>query len=150
MYVNDILKWQASDYPVRFVFVGKDNMTDKSKIAIPMTITSFERYEQAGSPGDIFYSLKLKEYVFHKPSKITVVTDAAGNQTLKTQKPDRPDYRVPPTTWTIKQGETLSYVARMVYGDSGRWREIQTLNGMTDWDVMHLQVGKVLKLMPKK
>ncbi len=149
-YVNDIIKWWDTGYPVRFVYVGSDVVNKSSKLSLPMSIVSFERWEEGGSPGDIFYSLKLKEYVFYSAKRITAVTQADGTTVLRAEPPQRPDERVPLTTWTLKPGETLIYVARMALGDSGRYREIQELNGITDSEVKRLQIGRVLQLPPKK
>ncbi len=148
--VNDILRWWDTGYPVRFVYVGSDAVNKSSKLSLPMSIVSFERWEEGGSPGDIFYSLKLKEYVFYSAKRITAVTQADGTTVLRAEPPQRPDERVPLTTWTLKKGETLIYVARMALGDSGRHREIQELNGITDSEVKRLQIGRVLQLPPKK
>lgn len=149
-YVFDIIKWWDTGYPVRFIYVGSDVVKDTSKISLPMSIVSFERWEEGGSPGDIFYSLKLKEYVFYAAKRITAVTQADGTTVLRQEPTPRPDERVPNTTYTLKPGDTLIKVARMELGDSGRYREIQQLNKITDSDIKRLQIGRVLQLPPKK
>jgi len=149
-YVNDINKWMHSGYPVRFIYVGSNTTDDKTKIYLPMTIASFERWEEAGSPGDIFYSLRLKEFVFHAPQKVKAVQGADGTTKLVKEPPPRPDLRVPLKTWTLKPKEDLMYVAKMALGDSGRWREIMELNGITWSEVTKLPVGKVLQLPERR
>ncbi|WP_271754885.1 LysM peptidoglycan-binding domain-containing protein [Cohnella sp. JJ-181] len=148
-YVNYINKWMHSGYPIRFIYVGIDAENDKYKISLPMSIESFERYEVAGQPGDIFYTLKLKEYVFYSAQKIKAV-QKNGQTVLQKEPAKRPDERVPATTYTLKPGDTLMYVSRMQLGDSGRWREIQTLNGISNAELNNLPVGKVLQLPSKK
>ncbi|SDJ92794.1 LysM peptidoglycan-binding domain-containing protein [Paenibacillus naphthalenovorans] len=147
-FVNDILKWWDTGYPVRFIYIGSDAVNESSKLSLPMSIVSFERWEEGGSPGDIFYSLKLKEYVFYSAKRITAVQQD-GQTVLRAEPPKRPDERVPPTTYTLKPGDSLIKVAKMQLGNSGRWREIQQLNGITDSEVRRLQVGRVLQLPPK-
>ncbi|MGG1597608.1 LysM peptidoglycan-binding domain-containing protein [Paenibacillus naphthalenovorans] len=147
-YVDYINKWWKTKYPVRFIYVGSDAFNNKSKLSLPMSIVSFEVWEEGGSPGDIFYSLKLKEYVFYSAKRITAVQQD-GQTVLRAEPPKRPDERVPPTTYTLKPGDSLIKVARMQLGNSGRWREIQQLNGITDSEVRRLQIGRVLQLPPK-
>lgn len=148
-FVNSVNKWMHSGYPVRFVYVGQNAQNDKYKINLAMSIESFERYEVAGQPGDIFYTLKLKEYVFYSAQKIKAV-QKNGQTVLQKEPAKRPDERVPATTYTLKPGDTLMYVSRMQLGDSGRWREIQTLNGISNAELNSLPVGKVLQLPAKK
>jgi hypothetical protein len=150
LYVNDINKWMHSGYPVRFVYVGMDNNNDKAKIYLPMSIVSFERWEEAGSPGDIFYLLKLKEYVFYAPRKIRAVKQADGTTKLVKEPPKRPDMRVPAKTYMLKPGDTLMVVARKELGDSGRWREIMELNKITYSQLNKLPVGMVLQLPERR
>jgi nucleoid-associated protein YgaU len=149
-YVNYINKWMHSGYPVRFIYVGSNTDVDKFKISLPMSIVSFERWEEAGSPGDIFFSLKLKEYVFYSARRITAVKKADGTTVLRREPKQRPDERVPNTTYTLKPGDTLIYVSRMQLGDSGRWREIMELNKITYSQLNKLPVGMVLQLPQKK
>jgi LysM domain. len=149
-YVNDINRWMHSGYPVRFVYVGSNSEDDTAKISLPMSIESFERWEEAGSPGDIFYSLKLKEYVFHYPQKVKAVTTTDGTTKLLKGPPKRSDERVPAKTYTLKPGDTLMKVARKLLDDDARWKEIQKLNGITDADLKRLPVGKLLQLPERR
>lgn len=148
-YVNYINKWMHSGYPVRFLYIGQDARNKQYMINLAMSIESFERYEIAGQPGDIFYTLKLKEYVFYSAQKIKTV-QKNGKTVLQKEPAKRPDERVPATSYKLKPGDTLIYVARTQLGDSGRWREIQKLNGITEAQLSSLQVGRVLQLPAKK
>lgn len=148
-YVNDINRWMHHGYPVRFTYVGANAENDQYKIFLPMTITSFERWEQAGSPGDIFFKLELKEYVFHAPQRARPVQQPDGSVKLVKDPPKRWDPRVPKETYTIQPGDNLVKIAMKELNDSSRWREIQKLNNLTDADLKRLQVGQVLKL-PKR
>lgn len=148
-YVNDINKWWHSGYPVRFTYVGANAENDLYKIFLPMKIVSFKRWEEAGSPGDIFYRLELKEYVFYAPRRARPVQQPDGSVKLVKDPPKRWDPRVPKETYTIQPGDNLVKIAMKELNDSSRWREIQKLNNLTDADLKRLQVGQVLKL-PKR
>ncbi|MFJ4687046.1 N-acetylmuramoyl-L-alanine amidase [Streptomyces sp. NPDC088789] len=60
---------------------------------------------------------------------------------------DRVATRLRPASYTVRAGDTLWGIASDRLGDGGRWREIATLNKLTDAD--DLDVGQKLKL-PKK
>ncbi|MBN2980109.1 LysM peptidoglycan-binding domain-containing protein [Cohnella algarum] len=149
-YVYYINKWMHSGYPVRFSYIGSNINDDKTKIWLPMTIESFERWEQGGSPGDIFYSLKLKEYVFFAPARARPVQQPDGTTKLVKEQAQAWDPRVPQATYTLKPGDTLLKVARLQLGDSGRWREIQQLNNITDSELKRLQPGRVLQMPARR
>ncbi|MCM3748029.1 LysM peptidoglycan-binding domain-containing protein [Paenibacillus pasadenensis] len=147
-YVADINRWMKSGYPIRFIYGGSGEDGRRGAIRLPMTITSFERWEQAGSPGDVYFSLKLKEYVFYAPVKIRV---AGKDGKMVAEPAKRADLRVPPKTYKVVKGDTLIRISMKLYdGDSGRWREIQKLNGLSDADLKRLQIGQLLKVPPPK
>jgi LysM repeat protein len=150
-YVNYIMKWWESKRPIRFVYVGGNAYIDAegrtiSEINIAASIENFEWKEVAGSPGDISYSLQLKEYRFYAAQRVPVTQQTGGTTTIQKTKPKRPDERVPPKTYTLVAGDNLWKVAQKVLGDGNRWREIQRLNGISDAQLKSLPVGMVLKL----
>jgi nucleoid-associated protein YgaU len=149
-YVNDINKWMHSGHPARFTYVGSSATSAETKIWIPVTFASFERWEEGGSPGDIFFSLKLKEYVFYAPRRVRTIEMPDGTKKQVEEPKERWDPRVPPTTYTLKPGDNLVRVSLRIYGDTDRWRDIMELNGITLDETKRLQVGRVLQLPPKK
>ena len=56
----------------------------------------------------------------------------------------RPDERVIPGTYTVQQGDTLWSIARRLYHDGSRWREMAEKNGLEPHQP--LQTGQVLVL----
>lgn len=151
VYVRKIMKWWETKRPIRFVFVGGNRYAGTSgetisEINTAASIESFEWKEVAGSPGDISYSLRLKEYRFYAARKTTVIEQANGETAMQKAKTGRPDERVPPATYTLVAGDSLWKVAQKMLGDGSRWREIQKLNGISDAQLKSLPVGMVLKL----
>jgi hypothetical protein len=144
-YIDYIMKWWETKRPIRFVYVGAT-----MEINTPASIESFEWKEVAGSPGDIQYSLRLKEYRFYAAKKVTVAkqTQPTGGQSQIIQKtqPPRPNDRQPPQTYTLAPGDNLVKVAKKLLGDDSKWREIQKLNGISDAELKRLPVGKVLRI----
>lgn len=157
-YIRLIEKWRATKRPIRFIYAahydqhlaaqlfrGKD-------INMPVSIEKFSWKEDAGSSGDIEYSLLMKEYVFYSARRVVVKTDSEGNQVAVQLPARRPDDRIRPDTYTLKEGDDLSKVAMKFYTDaagfpdSSRHKDIQKLNSLSDSDVKRLAVGNVIKL----
>lgn len=152
-YLEYITRWMKSKHPIRFIFCGYDASTSTQNkmnvvydLNIAASIEQFDWRESAGSPGDIEYTIRLKEYRFYSAQKITAAADKDGNQVMYKQPPPRPDTRVRPQTYTVQQGDNLWKIGMKIFGRDGRWREIQKLNNLTNADVKKLQVGKVLKI----
>ncbi|WP_438435400.1 LysM peptidoglycan-binding domain-containing protein [Gorillibacterium sp. sgz500922] len=154
-YVGMIEKWMAARFPVRFIFAGhykvfkfaQTGKADYTDINIAASIESFTWKESGGTPGDIEYSITLKEYVFYSAQKVKVtVHPVTGQKTVTKAAPKRADERIRPQTYKLQPGDTLIEVAHKVLGDSSRWREIQLLNGLSDADLRKMPVGLVLKI----
>ncbi|WP_282938994.1 peptidoglycan-binding protein LysM [Paenibacillus sp. RC67] len=152
-YINLIRKWMESQRPIRFIVAGDYNALTKasgidgiSDLNFPASIESFEWKEVAGSSGDIEYSLKLKEYVFYSARSVSTTVSDNGETVLVQQARVRPDERVRPETYTLHTGEKLRDVAKRLFGNAGRWREIQSLNGITEDKLKDLTAGTFLRI----
>lgn len=141
-YVNFIKGWMRAKRPIRFIYAGRVyNLADnKADINIAASIESFTWKEVAGSPGDIEYSLELKEYRFYSALKAEIA-QVDGQTMVTTLPPDRPDERERPTTYTLIEGDYLWKVAHHLLGDGSRYKEIQVLNGIRDCDLKKLPIG---------
>ena len=140
-YLTYLKKWMATKRPVRFIYAGQT-----FGISEAVSIESFDWKEVAGTGGDIEFSIILKKYVFYAAQRVTTATDANGQTVLIKEPPKRLDERVRPETYALKPGDNLWIVARRILGDDSRWREIQTINGLTNADLKKLPVGLVLKI----
>lgn len=145
-YIELIRKWMATKHPIRFIFAGHyaDHLYKstgkmlKVDLNFPASIESFTWKEVAGSPGDIEYTLSLKEYVFYSARRVTPTLQPDGTTALKIEPADRPDPRIRPETFRRRAGEGLEETAVRTLKDSSRWKEIMELNGIT-WD----QLGRL-------
>ncbi|OMF05273.1 peptidoglycan-binding protein LysM [Paenibacillus amylolyticus] len=141
-YVDLILKWMETKRPIRFVFTGMSFDINEA-----VSIESFEWKEVAGSPGLIEYDLELKQYLFYRAQKVVVkkTSSSTAKKTTK-KKASRPTDKQNPKTYKLKPGDTLAKVAKQFLGNSGRWKEIQKLNGIKDSELKSMKVGRVLKI----
>lgn len=107
-YVAKIARWKESKKPIRLVVTN-------TWVNYAMTIRNFTFEERAGSPGDIYFTLELREYRF---IKLTPVGPAVSKDTgLKTvikaaPKPPRPNEKELPKTYTVKTGDSLTKIVQ--------------------------------------
>lgn len=120
--------WADQQTVVRFIVTG-------TTINIPVLIEDIRYGEQDGS-NDVYYTLTLAEYRY--VSLATTITP--------TQTQSRPITTPPPVpkTYTVVAGDTLRAIARKFYGDSSKYTEIASANGIKNPNV--IKVGAVLTL----
>lgn len=120
--VQQIEKWRLSGKPIRLI------ITD-TPVNLACAIESFD-YGEKGGTRDVEYSLALKEYRFIQISKITDTTPAG-------QSAPRPDTRPKPKVYTVKAGDTLWMIAKRIYGDGSKFRQIATANNIKDPNLIY-------------
>lgn len=113
--VETLERWKSSRRPIRLTVTG-------TPINYAVTIRSFTyEPERAGSPGDIYYDLALKEYVFVAANTVQMAANSASVKSATT----RQDSREIPKTYTVKPGDNLTKIA-LRYGL--KWRDIYAKN----------------------
>lgn len=127
-----IEKWMHSGEPIRYMVTG-------TSINMECTIEKFEYSEKDGTR-DIFFTLELKEY--RRIALETKTVTATTNKTVTTSKRVTPKPAV--KTYTVKAGDTLSKIAKKVYGDSSKWKYIQNKNKDKIKNPNMIYVGQVL------
>lgn len=108
-----IEKWRKSGKPIRLIIT-------ETPINMACAIEDFE-YGERGGTRDVEYTLLLREYRFIQIKKV-------GEQSQTGLKSPRPDTRPTPKTYTVKSGDTLFLIARKVYGDGSKWRDLYNAN----------------------
>lgn len=112
--VEQIEKWRKSKKPIRLIITG-------TPVNLACAIESFVWGERGGS-GDVYYSLKLKEYRFIQVKQVGQSQQAAPATS------ERPDTKEPAQNYSVKSGDSLFMIAKRQYGDGNRWREIYERN----------------------
>lgn len=132
--VQTIEAWMKSRRPIRLTITG-------TPINYAATIRSFViDAERGGEPGDIYYDLALKEYVFIDTKTVEVIGDAAKVKSEST----RPTNREIPSSYTVKAGDNLTKIG-LRYGKP--WRDIYAKNAkVIGPDPNLLRPGQVLAL----
>jgi len=114
--VGIIDNWRRSSQPIRLVIT-------ETNINMAMLIDSFEYGERAGSR-DVYYTLALREYRF---VQIRQVTDPVPTG----MSAPRPDPKPAPKTYQVRPGDSLYMIAKKVYGDGAKWRDLYAANKST-------------------
>lgn len=140
IYVETIKRWMRTKRPIRLVYVG-----DTFEVNQAVRIASFNYSHVGGIIGDINFKLELQEYKFYSAKEVKPIV-VNGEEAVVKGTEGRSDDRVKPSTYTLKAGDTLWKVAKLILNDGSRYREIQKLNGITDAQTKTLQVGRVIKL----
>lgn len=117
--VAQLERWMRSGNPIRLTITG-------TPINTAVTIRDFSyEPERAGSPGDIYYTLALKEYVF---VGVRSVNTDAFNAAILSASEVRPDTELIGAEYVVVADDNLWKIAQRSYGNGDRWREIYEAN----------------------
>lgn len=109
-------EWRDSRRPIRLTVTG-------TPINTPVTIRSFSYdVERGGSPGDLYFDLTLKEYVFIDFSRLRIGSGSSSSGS------SRPDDTEQPKSHTVAAGDSLWKIAQRVYGDGSKYAAIYEAN----------------------
>lgn len=118
--VETIEQWMKGRKPIRLTITGTPINTE-------VTIRSFNFSERAGTPGDIYYELQLKQFIHLEFRTIESSPDKATTSTTK----HRPIAKAVPKTYVVIPGDTLWKIAQRTLGNGDRWPEIYETNKQT-------------------
>jgi nucleoid-associated protein YgaU len=123
-FVSKIEAWRSQRAPISFV------MTGVSRVNYPqVTIRDFQfEQEKAGEPGDIYYTLTLKEYRYYNVTKVDTSKPSKSTTPTKSRPPAPKPAAV--KTYVVKKGDCLWKIAarKDVYGDGSKWPKIYNAN----------------------
>lgn len=131
-----IKRWKESRRPMRVIITETD-------INVAMLIKSFN-YGVADGTKDVKWQLDLLEYVF-LPAAVPATARATTSENAVAGSHEGD------TEWTIKYGDTLTGIAKAVYGDTSMWKEIYEANRdlITNPDSMANIEGQTI-VLPQK
>lgn len=114
--VNVLEKWRDRKTPIRFVVTG-------TEINSEVSIREFDKeVEKAGSPGDIYYSITLTDFVSATPKKTVTTKTQTKSSTVRSSS------KIVPKTYVVKKDDSLSKIALKIYGKAEYWRKIYDKN----------------------
>jgi hypothetical protein len=117
-FVSKMESWRNARKPIRFLVTGIGGANCKVTIR-DFTIDA----EKFGSPGDIYFSLTLKEY---REIKIKHVTISSPKKKAKSRPAAVKKSKS--KTYTVKKDDCLWKIAKRYYGSGSQWRKIYNAN----------------------
>jgi hypothetical protein len=118
-FVNKIESWRSKRAPIQFVVTGITGLNYKVTIR-DFTIDA----ERGGSPGDIYFTLTLKEY---RAPSIQKVDTTKKKPSPHKPRPSKP-HPAPVKKYKVVKGDCLWKIAKRQYGDASQWPKIYNAN----------------------
>lgn len=122
-FVKKIESWRAKRQYIRYVVTGAGGVNT------PVTIRDFQvEGERAGSPGDVYFTLALKEYRFINVAVIDTSKPKPGTTPAKPRPAPAKPAQV--KTYVVKKNDSLWKIAaqKSIYGDGNKWPKIHAAN----------------------
>ena len=124
--INRIEEMRNKREPVQYIVTGEGGVN------LQVTIRNLSvRAEPFGNPGDIYYTLELKEF---RDVKVTVVDTSKPATAKKGTTASRPASSAKPAatakSYTVKKDDSLWKIAaqKSIYGSGSQWRKIYDAN----------------------
>lgn len=117
-YVNALQNARDQKRHGRFVLVGEG-----LKISHEVAVESVDYDEKGGEVGDIYYSIKLKQWKNYGATTIST-TSAKKTKVVRSGTPAEAEEK----THTVVKGDCLWALAQKYYGDGSRWPELYEKN----------------------
>lgn len=131
VYVDCIKSAVEDARPVHLIYIGQT-----WDVNMMCSVQSPEFYEVGGC-FDIEYKVKLRKWV--------EIAARSSTKTLE-RKTTSPKADATGSSYTVKENDTLSHIAKSLLGDSSRWRELYELNKNAIGNPNLIYPGQTLKL----
>lgn len=143
-YFLDMLeKFKLSKKPFKFILTRETpNFVPFYDTNMMMTLESYTISESVENGFDVEVSIKLKQYVTYGTKVVKIETKGVSGTVKKNST--RTANKEIPSTYTVKQGDTLWAIAKKLLGDGAKCWNLAKLNGISNPNI--IRVGQVLKI----
>ncbi len=131
----------ASGKPARLVISGGG-----APFSMPAVVERYQRRDEAGEEGDLYFTLQLREYREYGAKTVEVGSSGQNGSgwAILVSSPDRAGSPAVPASYTVQKGDCLWSIARRFLGDGSRYPEIAALNGIQNASLIY--PGQTLRL----
>lgn len=123
--VKKIEKWRTARKPIQLIIT-------ELGVNMSVMVEDFPTSIKAGAVGDIYYTLKLTQYVEPKTAKVKKTSTKAKAKSTgkKGARPAKVNTKTASkvTKYSVSANDTLSKIAQKAYGDASQWRKIYDAN----------------------
>ena len=142
-YVKTLKAWKDKGCIITVIITQTD-------ISMQATIESFSYGENSeGAPGDVTYTLSLKQY---KPHPVPKTSSSSTGKSKTTARTSTPKIK-PGTTYKTKKGDTLAKIAKAAYGKTKYKKKLYKKNKKAiekAWKKYAKKQNKAIKKWNKK
>lgn len=103
------------------------NKTELAEISMMVSLESYTITEKAEGIGDVEVEINLKEYDEHLTSYYVMTDSEKGTAKEVTT---RPSERTVPSSYTVKNGDSLWAIAKLQLGDETKWKALAAKNNI--------------------
>lgn len=117
--MNQLTAWTVGKKPVRLL------ITD-TIINVLVLVTAHTTTFKGGEPGDVYFELTCRTW---REVKVRTAAEAATPaMSPGVASEPRPDVKPVPALYAVKPGDSLWAIAKLQYGNGGRWKDIYDIN----------------------
>lgn len=141
-FLEKIGKLKSDKKPFRFEVIRA--LPDGVPLFNTDILVSLENYsisESSDEGFDVKVNIELKRYKAYGTKKLELQTDSSGNVT--TNVVNNRSAKTPPSSYTVKSGDTLWGICKKQLGDGSKCYKIAKLNNITDPNVIN--IGQVIR-----
>ena len=146
-FLTELAKFKTEEKPFQFIVNRKlPNGTLLFDTNMKVSLEDYSIKEDANSGFDMTVSIKLKQYKDHG-TKVCEVTiqDEKPKASIKQNRPTETAPKLP-TTYLVKNGDTLWNIAKKHYGDGSKFKDITKANPKKVQNANLIYVGQVLNI----
>lgn len=114
--MNQLNTWMENKQPLRLILTG-------TAVNVLVMLSAHNSSFKGGEPGDVYFDLTFRTWRDYK-----IRTLAARENSSVAAGSARPDIKPVPSLYTVKSGDTLWGIAKLLLGSGNRWRDIYTAN----------------------
>lgn len=143
-YLSVLEKLKVNLQPFQFV-IARSLPNGQPSFATNMSVSleSYEIVEDAENGFDITVKVNLKQYRPYATQTVEIKTASDGSK-VSIEKNARAQTKQPDKTYTVQKGDTLWNIAKKYLGDGSKYKQLATLNNISNPNF--LSIGQVLKL----